>query len=260
MKILKTIDSTNEYIKRNYEVLNDGYIVRARTQTSGKGRNGRQFYSPDDSGLYMSVLIKTINKSHAEFSAYMAVAVTEVLREFYNTKSSIKWVNDIFIDGKKLGGILCESSYMNAKLQYMIVGLGINIYRSDYPIEIIDKTTYLSKYTDNEIDINVLAEKIVAKFYYYINHENPLEYLNAYRKSSCVLFEDIIVESGNNSFEARATAIDDLGQLVVVDKNGNVHSLSCGEVHVKLVDSGDRSERHEIDNNGNANCNSCHML
>ena len=53
---------------------------------------------------------------------------------------------------------------MNAKLQYMIVGLGINIYRSDYPIEIIDKTTYLSKYTDKEIDINVLAEKIVAKF------------------------------------------------------------------------------------------------
>ena len=75
-----------------------------------------------------------------------------------------------------------------------------------------------------------------------------------------MLFEDIIVESGNNSFEARATAIDDLGQLVVVDKSGNIHSLSCGEVHVKLVDSGDRSERHEIDSNGNANCNSWHML
>ena len=260
MKIFEKLDSTNEYIKRNHEILNDGYIVRARTQTDGRGRNGRYFYSPIDSGLYMSILIKTINKSHAEFSAYMAVAVTEVLKEFYNTKSSIKWVNDIFINGKKLGGILCESSYMNDELQYMIVGLGININHSQYPMEIIDKTTYLSKYTVKEIDIDALAEEIVDKFYYYINHENPLEYLNVYRKYSCVLFENIIVESGNNSFEARATAIDDLGHLIVVDKNGDVHSLNNGEVHIKLVDSGDRSERHEIDSNGNVNCDSRYML
>lgn len=234
MIVLDSVDSTNEFLKRNHSVLENNSIVRARSQTSGKGRNGRSFHSPADSGLYMSLLLKGVHKSHTEFSACAAVAIVDVLKELFNISSSIKWVNDIYIDGRKLGGILCESSYMGNDLEYVIIGIGLNIFESNYPAELKGKITNLRNYTNKYIDIDVLACEIVNRLNYYLNHEEPLTYIKMYREYSCVLNREVIVEDRGNIYEAHVIEINDLGQLLVVDSNGCIHSLSSGEIHLKL--------------------------
>ena len=237
MIVLDSIDSTNEFLKRNHSVLEDNSIVRARTQTSGKGRNGRSFHSPVDSGLYMSLLLKGVNKSHTEFSACAAVSIVDVLEKQFHIRANIKWVNDIYIDGKKLGGILCESSYMGNDLEYVIIGIGLNIFESNYPAELKGKITNLRHYTHKYIDIDVLASEIGNRLNYYLNHEEPLTYIDMYRAYSCVLDSEVIVEDRGNIYEAHVIEINDLGQLLVVDSNGCIHILSSGEIHLKLKDN-----------------------
>ena len=166
IEYFSTIDSTNTYIKNLLEKnLNQNLIVVADSQTAGRGRMGRSFYSPDASGLYFSLTIDLQNKNitPAQITAFSGVEVCNTIKEFFNIEAKIKWINDIFINNKKVCGILAEGiiDYNTGKIAKVVLGIGINLYKSkeDFPQEIQNIAgTVLEK----EISEHEKIEKVIV--------------------------------------------------------------------------------------------------
>ena len=137
--VFDEIDSTNRYAK---ELEKDKTIVISDTQSNGRGRLGRDFLSSKGKGIYMSILLKYDEKmlDPTLFTCYTGTVVSKVFEHLLGLNPGIKWVNDIFIKGKKVCGILTEASYglENGVLDYAVVGVGINVYRPEggFPEEI----------------------------------------------------------------------------------------------------------------------------
>ncbi len=142
---LDTIDSTNTYLKQaKTNELSEGTIVTAKYQTGGRGTKGRSWFGTYDKNIYMSILTKPkVKLEHlSKLSLYAGVALFLTLKDFdVNTK--IKLPNDIYLNNKKLAGILTETSINNGVVEYAIVGIGINIDEENFPNELQDKSTSL---------------------------------------------------------------------------------------------------------------------
>ena len=134
-------DSTNkrarEYCERADIAPDAPALFVARGQTEGRGRQGRSFFSPEDTGLYMTLLFEAPeNKdSFTRVTALCAVAVAQGIKKVFGTDSRIKWVNDLYIDGRKIAGILAES-FPKGEKRYIAVGVGVNISTADFPAEL----------------------------------------------------------------------------------------------------------------------------
>ena len=134
LEILPDIGSTNDYLREKAaQGKGEGYAVVAGAQTRGKGRTGRSFYSPADTGIYLSLLLRPKDCGPAQavkFTTMAAVAACEAIEKVSHRSPQIKWVNDIYIDGKKVSGILTEASVSleNGSLEYVLLGIGINVY------------------------------------------------------------------------------------------------------------------------------------
>ncbi len=203
--LLDEIDSTNNFLKQKAESgEKSGTVIIAKRQTGGKGRLGRSFFSPQG-GMYLSILLRP--QISAEKSLFIttaaAVAVCRAIEKVSNKKSGIKWVNDVFIDNKKVCGILTEASldFETGGLYYAVVGIGVNLYypKNSFPNDIksIAGTVF-----DSEID-NDLKSKFTA-------------------------------EVINNFFEIYAIDIDDNARLTVEYENGEKETLFSGEVSIKF--------------------------
>src|SRR5699024_2888066 len=136
----QSVDSTNSYLKRKAAQLEDGYVVIADVQTGGRGRMGRTFYSPGGVGVYLSVFLrpKLPVSSVQLITLVAALAVTDMIESLCGLEAQIKWVNDVFIDGKKACGILTEASITgeNGALDYAVIGIGVNVSTRDFPEEV----------------------------------------------------------------------------------------------------------------------------
>ena len=133
-EVFVRVDSTNtKCIEKAEKGEPEGYVAIAGSQSAGRGRRGKAFFSPAESGIYMSILFRPEGLTENQvlhFTTMAAAAVSEAIETVSGKKAEIKWVNDIFIDGKKVCGILSEASYgiQTGKLEYVIVGIGINAY------------------------------------------------------------------------------------------------------------------------------------
>ena len=223
------IDSTNDELKRLAE---KGAPVRtlvmARRQTAGKGRKGRSFYSPLDTGVYFSVLIGRDCPFGASdmVTPRAAVAVDMAVRELCGIESGIKWVNDIYIGSKKVCGILSEAalSMESSQIRYMLVGIGINISTDDFPEEIESKAASLGK-----TDVN----RLVARVSELLMSLSDGEVLEIYRAHSCVIGREIeIAETGRT---AKAVGINDSGNLMVEYPDGEKDVLISGDISIKVI-------------------------
>ena len=132
--LLDTIDSTNRYLKSvSNENTPEFTVVVAENQTAGRGRFKRKFHSPENCGIYMSILLKPqfdITDS-VLLTAATAVAVSDAVEELSGKNTEIKWVNDVLINSKKVCGILCEGviNTITSRLDRVILGIGINVYK-----------------------------------------------------------------------------------------------------------------------------------
>ena len=238
--VLDDIDSTNNYLKKLAE---DGEkentVVIAKHQSGGKGRMGRSFFSPK-SGLYMSILLRP--NFSAEKSLFIttatAVAVSDAIDSLSDKSSSIKWVNDVFIDSKKVCGILTEASidFETGGLSYAVVGLGVNLYHpaDGFPEDIknIAGTVFDSEISGDE-KAKFAAEIINGFFNIYNNFENS-DYMKKYKSKSFILGKKINVIKGDKKIPATAIDIDDEARLLVEYETGERESLFSGEVSIKL--------------------------
>lgn len=131
MKIinLESIDSTNEYAKRIAKDVNENVLIIANNQTNGRGTHGRNWFSEEGKNILMSFLIKDIKdyKSIDGITIKIGKIIHEILSSKFDLNFEIKLPNDILCNGKKICGILCESSIVNNKVNYLIIGIGINV-------------------------------------------------------------------------------------------------------------------------------------
>lgn len=233
-----TIDSTNNHAKRYCEKHKDNslgtpMLFVAEHQSAGRGRLGRNFYSPSDTGLYMSLYINT-DESFSDIvcmTTATAVCVCEALESLCDIKPLIKWVNDIYIDNKKVCGILCEAvtNPVTSTINGIIIGIGININTTDFPDDIKDIAVSLNKDIDKMKLCALITDNILEMY----NNISDRSFIEEYKSRSMVLGREITYTENGVTKTAKATDIDKNGGLVIFDKNTE-KTLSSGEISVRL--------------------------
>ena len=222
-----SVDSTSSYARRNASLLETPCIITASHQTNGRGRQGKSFFSPKDTGLYMTLLIQAEPKS-ALITPAAAVAVCKAIEELTDIVSSIKWVNDIFVDGKKVCGILSECFRENGKT-YISVGVGINLTTSEFPDELVQAASLGIECSKENLSL-LIANGITE---YIINPDDD-RILDEYRKRLFVIGKKITYEKNGNVFEATVCDINEKCNLIVENADLTLDTLSSGEISIKL--------------------------
>ena len=241
IKVFDTIDSTNTYLKKNVTPsTNEGFTIIANEQTNGRGRYTRSFYSPNSTGMYMSILLRPNNCSAQQslsITTMAGVAMCDTINELTNKNAKIKWVNDIYIDNKKICGILTEGSFnleTNA-LDYAILGIGLNIYEPEkgFPDDIKNIAGAIYKEPQSDLKNKIAGIFLNNFFKYYYSIDNK-EYIEKYKAYNFILGKQINVIKNNTQFKAKAISIDDECRLIVKYPDGKNETLQHGEISIKL--------------------------
>ena len=240
IEVKKTVTSTNALLKEKAAAgAPEGTVLIALSQTAGRGRFTRKFFSPSDSGIYMSILLRP--RISAENAALIttaaAVAVAEAAEKLSGGKTAIKWVNDVLIDGKKICGILTEASLNieSGELDYAVLGIGLNVYEPEngFPDEIKNIAGAILKERGSG-NKSRLAAAVLESFFKYYKDISERRYLKAYRERCIVLGKQISVMSQDGSRSAYALDIDENCRLRVKYPDNKEEILSSGEVSIKL--------------------------
>ncbi|NLL00970.1 MAG: biotin--[acetyl-CoA-carboxylase] ligase [Clostridiales bacterium] len=240
LDVRKSVTSTNTLAKEMAsEGCPEGTVVIATEQTEGRGRMGRSFYSPDSTGLYLSLILRPkldINDSLL-ITTSAAVAVAQAIEKLTSQDVQIKWVNDIFMNGKKVCGILTEASLNveNGGLEYAVVGIGINVTTKNFPKDIEEIAgSIFSEKPDNQPITSILAAELLNNLSYAMDNLTDHSYLSEYKKRSFLIGKDIYVLKGKDTLSARAIDIDYRARLVVEYPDKSIEALSSGEVSVRI--------------------------
>ncbi len=234
ISVFDEIDSTSSEAKRRTA---DGFcsyaIIAANGQTAGRGRQGKSFYSPKSRGLYFSIILNPeISLSDATgVTAATAVAVCEVLEEATKKDPKIKWVNDIFIDGKKVCGILTEAvtDFDPMQVKAVIIGIGINLTTEDFPDEIKEIATSVGMPLDRCKIIAEIFEKVKSL----CDRLPDRSFMSKYREKSLVIERKISFERNGEKRTALVTDILDDGRLEITI-GGKKEYLHSGEISIRL--------------------------
>lgn len=234
-----TLESTNTLLfERGKEGEKDKTVIVARYQTGGRGRRGKSFFSPEGTGVYMSILTrKAISLDKLSYlTPAVAVAVSRAIEGISDKKCDIKWVNDIFIDSKKVAGILTETKcdFEKGRLDFAVIGIGVNLFKptNDFPDEIKNIATSVFDERNEELR-SKLIEKIIFEFDLVLENFDPDSFMDEYRSKSLLDGKKIVIISDGEEKEATALYIDRLARLVVKTKEGEI-ALSSGEVSIRL--------------------------
>lgn len=243
LEVHKVLDSTNTECKRRViEGAPHGLTILAEEQTAGRGRLGRDFYSPAKTGIYMSILVHpSMDGSDAMLLTTAAsVAVCRGLTKVLPVEPQIKWVNDIYLNGKKVCGILTEaiSNFEMGKIDAVIVGIGINYRTEEFPEDIKDRAGAVE--TTSDIPRNQLVAAVLNAFWEIYDHIEDREFIKEYRQRSMVLGKEIRILEKGQWKEAKAVDVNDDGGLVIQIDNsdGSIGQrvLQTGEITLRLKD------------------------
>lgn len=241
MIVLQTTGSTNDYLKTlSHKGCENGTVAAAREQTSGKGRLGRKWVSEKDENIYFSVLLKP-QLSPMEVSGITPVAglaVCKAIREFCNIDCKIKWPNDVIVNNKKLVGILTEMSAEFDAVEFIVIGIGINIDQTDFPEEVKSKATSLFLETGNKPDKNKFLalvlkhlEDELTKSNYKINETN----LEDYKNLCATIGRKVTCCKGNSRIQGTAVNVNTKGELEVKTEDNSVITVNSGEVIIQGI-------------------------
>lgn len=236
------IDSTNLQAKRlALQSDEDRVLIVADQQNAGRGRLGRNWHSEKGTGLWLSLLLKPEIEPEISFRMTLiaAVAVSEAIEKTTGLKAGIKWPNDIIVNGKKVCGILSEMSAEWQKINYIVLGIGINVNQEAFPDDIVHIATSLMKESGSRVNRLELLKNCVEAYLLYeqaLYSEEMLQtLLEVYRKRSVTLGQVVRV-IGKEERIGTALEIDDKGALLVAFDNGNQEYVNYGEVSVRGID------------------------
>ena len=233
---LEEIDSTNKYVKENLEELVDKTVVYANSQTAGRGRMQRVWNSNSGENIYATIVLKPsieLKDVYSNLTQYLSLTLTEVLEQ-YNVLPTIKWPNDVRINGKKISGILAESVIDKGELKGIVLGFGVNLNCKKEDLDKIDQpATSLNLETGMEIDREIFLKKVIDKFCLRYNkfiEEGFLLIREDYKKRAEFLNMPITVRVFDSEISGIAKDITDNGALKIVDKNNKEHVLLIGDI------------------------------
>lgn len=248
------IDSTNLEAKRKTadNELNRVLFVAGR-QTAGRGRMGRSFASPANSGIYFSLVYRPRGgvKNPAFLTAAAAIAVKNAVKTLYGEDCQIKWVNDVFLNGKKICGILTEgvTNFETGAIDTAIVGIGINVRNCNFNGELANvagsieeimavQGKQIPKVSRNEIVATVIADLLKIYDAYSADDKDAIKNaMDEYRKSSMltglVVTVNPVAGLEGNVYKAKVLDITDEAELVIQTEDGTVKKLFSGEVSLK---------------------------
>ena len=241
LTVLPTAPSTNALVREKAsQGCPEGCVIIACEQTAGRGRYGRQFFSPADTGVYLSLLLRPTAYSPQQatcLTAAAAAAMCQAIEAVTGQHPGIKWVNDIFLHGKKVCGILTEAAVglETGTLNYMVLGAGINVYlpTDGFPEEIQSIAGALLEHSTPEAK-NRLTGEFLNRFWEFYAHPERKEYLEDYRARSLAIGRNVAVLSAGQKVSAYAYGIDDDFRLLVRYENGEAEALSYGEIRIQL--------------------------
>lgn len=240
--IYKLIDSTNIEAKKLCKSnLSKETIIIANEQTLGKGRLCRKFFSPKDTGIYMSIILKT-NTSISNailITTATSVAVCRAIKKVCNLDMEIKWVNDIFFNNKKVCGILTEATpnLKNGNIENIIIGIGLNFNtkQEDFPDELKEISGSLYNINNPNTTRNELIAKIINEVLDIYKDLNNDEILLEYKELSLVINKPIKFSRNNEWINAKALDIDSNGGLIVKTNDGKIETLNSGEISIRKL-------------------------
>ena len=244
LTVLPTAPSTNALVREKAnQGRPEGCIIIACEQTDGRGRYGRQFFSPVDSGVYLSLLLRPTAYSPQQatcLTAAAAAAMCQAIEAVTGQQPGIKWVNDIFLRGKKVCGILTEAAVglETGTLNYMVLGAGVNLYppAEGFPEEIQSIAGSVLEHSCPEAK-NRLVGEFLNRFWDFYVHPECRAYLEDYRARSLAIGRDVTVLSAGKAVSAYAYGIDDDFRLLVRYESGDTEALSYGEIRIQLDES-----------------------
>lgn len=244
LTVLPTAPSTNALVREKAnQGRPEGCIIIACEQTDGRGRYGRQFFSPVDSGVYLSLLLRPTAYSPQQatcLTAAAAAAMCQAIEAVTGQRPGIKWVNDIFLHGKKVCGILTEAAVglETGTLNYMVLGAGVNLYPpvKGFPEKIQPIAGSVLERSCPEAK-NRLVGEFLNRFWDFYAHPECRAYLEDYRARSLAIGRNVTVLSAGKAVSAYAYGIDDDFRLLVRYENGDTEALSYGEIRIQLAES-----------------------
>lgn len=235
IEVMEKATSTNTLMRQKaIEGANEGYIMIANEQTNGRGRFAREFYSPIHTGIYMSILLKPQGDLVSSITTMAATAMCVAIENTTDKKPMIKWVNDIYIDNKKVCGILTEStlSLESGDTEYAILGVGVNVYTNDFPGELKNIAGAILPAYESDF-----KNKLIAEFYnvfmdYY--KKNDKSYIKKYIDRSFIIGKNVVLSFRDTKKEALVLGIDNCCRLLVRYNDGSEDVLGSGEVSLRV--------------------------
>ena len=236
--VLSEIDSTNNYAKKlAVNGAENGTVVVSDYQTAGKGRMGRSFFSPKGAGLYVSLVIRPDMDiiSAQLITSCTAVAVAEAIEKLCDCEIKIKWVNDLFINDKKLCGILTEASmnFEERNLDYSVIGIGINICTAeDTPYELKEIITSIEQETGIAVDRNALCGEVLNSLERHMLNIKNRKFIDEYRRRSFIFGKKVEVVGNGKLKKGTAVGIDENANLIVKLDEGQEITVNSGEARI----------------------------
>lgn len=233
INIIDSISSTNSWLSEHTD-LPEGSVLIADHQTQGKGRNVRSFYSPSNSGIYLSLLLKPKENKECvlHYTALSALCMCEAIESIYGFSPSIKWLNDIYFHHKKLGGILCEGKLQQEHFDSLIIGIGINVHSSIYPEEIHSIACAVEDFVPFKNSRNILITRFLESFYEYYTNHRP--FLQSYKKHLAYVNQEVKILHPQKKYKGTILGVDDSFRLIIKKEDGSIDHLSSGEISIRL--------------------------
>lgn len=236
---LEKVSSTNDYAKTiAFDDSNETVII-ADEQISGRGRLGRDWYSEKGTGIWMSIILKPdIEPAEApKITQVAAAAMTLAINEITGAEVKIKWPNDIIINKKKVCGILTEMNAELGTINYVVVGIGVNVNQSSFSDELKNKATSIKQ----ELDKNISRKDIVISFLYhfeklyndFINSGSLIKTIKICKEKSILIGNEVRVITKSKVRQVKVMDINSEGQLVIENENGELENIFYGEVSVR---------------------------
>lgn len=238
---MESADSTNEEIKRRAALaVPEGIVVAADEQTAGKGRRGRAWQSPAGKNLYFSILLRpTVEPDQASMvTLLMALAVQKAVTAVSGIKAAIKWPNDVIMNGKKITGILTEMFLENDKIDFVVIGTGINVKEQTFPAELVNAGDIETE-SGKQIDRKELLQEVLRNFmplYRDFLTEGNLSFIrNDYENALVNKEKEVLILDPAGEYRGTAEGISEKGELLVRMADGSIRKVYAGEVSVRGI-------------------------
>jgi len=235
------VDSTNLAAKKlANEGKPEGTVVVAESQLAGKGRLDRAWVSPKGKGIWVSIILRPniLPANAAQITFVIAVGMVKALKKALGLNVQIKWPNDILIDRRKVAGILTEISAEIERVNYIIVGIGVNVNQgeNEFPLDFREKAYSLKLALGHKVSrINVLQtmlEEIERSYDFYLKNDFSV-IIEEWKSNALTLGQEVKAITGNEIIEGLAVDLDSDGCLIIKDRNNNSHKIIAGDVSVR---------------------------